>query len=480
MLNTEINKETDNKLLNESLFKAAAKGSLKKVKSLIAQGADINFQDEHGASVLMQAVIHNNTKIVSLLLDLKVNVDLADKDGHTAYLKAIEYGAESFELFGKYQTDEQISDEKLIDAVRNDDINLVRYYLSNGNNPDAICYRRGESAIHLAVSNENIDVIKQLANAGADLNYISQKNSYTPLLLALRIGASISVIKTLLDLGADISLETDLGLTPLMYASRYLSLSVIRLLLESGANLNEYNDRLQTPLMLALLADREDNLSVINYLVSNGADVNRLDDCQNTILMYLADASGSKQTCESLQKCARLLVDKGVNIDAQNIDEESALFIASKNNNIDALSALIELGADVSLLNMFGESALMLAGSKSRNHSLTHKTIKILLENGADVSAQGPAGLTPIQYHAFNFDSTVHDIKIISLLIEAGADIHHKNEDNESLVDIVNAGKDKQLKSYFQSIQLKEYLNDSFQDELNTGDTEEASNRLKF
>jgi ankyrin repeat protein len=80
MLNTEINKEPDNKLLNESLFKATAKGSLKKVKSLIAQGADINFQDKHGASVLMQAVIHNNTKIVLLLLDLKVNVDLADKD----------------------------------------------------------------------------------------------------------------------------------------------------------------------------------------------------------------------------------------------------------------------------------------------------------------------------------------------------------------------------------------------------------------
>jgi ankyrin repeat protein len=72
--------DTDNKLLNESPFKAAAKGSLKKVKSLIAQGADINFQDEHGTSVLMQAVIHNNTKIVLLLLDLKVNVDLADKD----------------------------------------------------------------------------------------------------------------------------------------------------------------------------------------------------------------------------------------------------------------------------------------------------------------------------------------------------------------------------------------------------------------
>ncbi len=480
MLNTEIKKEPGKKLLNESLFISVAKGSLRKVKNLIDQGADINYQDEHGTSVLMQAVIHDNSKIVRLLLDLDVDVDLADNAGCTAYMKALEIGASCVLLFGLHRTDKQISDAELIDAVRNDDIDLVRHYLSSGYNPDAMCDRRGESAIHLAVSNGNLDLIKLLASAGADLNFICKKYNYTPLLLAIHIGASNSVIKTLIDLGADISKETDLGFTPLMYASRYRSLPFIRLLVESGANVNGSNSRLETPSMVSLLSDREDNLEVIKYLIEMGADVSTVDDNQNSVLMYLADASGSKHTCDSLKECVRVLVENGVNVNNQNVGEESALLIASKNNNVDALCALINIGADVNLPNIFGETALMLAGSQSENQSLNHETIQILINNAADISAVGPAGLTPIQYHAFVFDSKKHDLEIFKRLIAAGADIHYKNESNESVVDIVNASKDKQLKSYFQGIQLKEYLNDDLQDELIAGDIEQENNRLRI
>lgn len=477
MENTEIKKEPGTKLLNESLFKAAARGSYRKARKLIGEGADINFQDDHGASVLMQAVIHDKAKIVRLLLDFNVDVDLTDNAGCTAYMKALEIGAECFILLGRHRADRQIRDEELIDAVRNDDIDLVRHYLSSGYNPDAMCYRRGESAIHLAVSNENLDLVKLLANAGADLNYISKKYNYTPLLLAIHIGASNSVIETLLELGADISLETDLGYTPLMYACRYRSLPFIRLLVESGADVDGSNSSLETPLMVSLLSDREDNLEVIKYLIWIGADVSTVDDNQNSVLMYLATEVEYKKPRSSLKECARILVENGVNVNAQNIDEESALLIAAKNNNVEVLCALIDLGADVNLPNVFGETALMLAGSQSENQSLNHETIKILINNGADISAVGPAGLIPIQYHAFVFDSKKHDLEIFKLLIGAGADIYFKNEDNESVIDIVNASKDKQLKGYFESILLKEYINDNLQDELVAGDVEVSTNR---
>ncbi len=473
----QTTEEKKKEKLSRSLFKSLAKGSLKKVKHLIDQGADINYQDEHGTSVLMQAVIHDNSEIVQLLLDFNVDVDLTDNSGCTAYMKALEIGASCFLLLSTHGIDKQISDEKLIDAVRNDDVDLVRRYLNSGCNPDAVCCRRGESAIHLAVSCGNIDLIKLLANAGADLNCISQKDIYTPLLLAIHIGASNSIIKTLIDLGADISRETQLGFTPLMYASRYSSLPCIQLLVESGADVNGSNSSLKTPLMVSLLLDRDDNLEVIKYLIQNGADATRVDDNQNTVLMYLAGTSSYKNSCDSLKECAKVLVENGVNVNAQNIDEESALLIAVKNNNVDALCAFINLGADVNLPNIFGETALMLAGSQSENQSLNHESIKILINNAADISAVGPAGLTPIQYHAFVFDSKKHDLEIFKLLIAAGADIHYKNENSESVFDIVNASKDKQLKGYFQSIHLKEYLNDNLQDELIAGDIEQAANR---
>lgn len=54
------------------------------IKLLIDKGADINFKDKYGNTVLMNACIMNNTELVKLLLENGADINAKDKDGYTA------------------------------------------------------------------------------------------------------------------------------------------------------------------------------------------------------------------------------------------------------------------------------------------------------------------------------------------------------------------------------------------------------------
>ena len=124
MQTTEEQKEK----LSRSLFKAAGKGSIKKVKSLIAQDADINYQDEHGISILMNAVIHSNVMVVRLLLDLKADVDLVDITGATAFTKALEGSDTCINMLLHHVTDTQKDEEIIIKCIKTNDLDKLKNF----------------------------------------------------------------------------------------------------------------------------------------------------------------------------------------------------------------------------------------------------------------------------------------------------------------------------------------------------------------
>src|SRR5215813_8116925 len=93
-----------------------------------------------------------------------------------------------------------------------------------------------------AISQGEVDQIKQLVEQGASLKYLDEWRR-TPLIWAT-IGSGLNnkeVVEVLLDLGADINAQNNNGMTALMEAILYNNVEVAKILIARGADVHLTN-----------------------------------------------------------------------------------------------------------------------------------------------------------------------------------------------------------------------------------------------
>ncbi len=151
-------------------------------------------------------------------------------------------------------------------------------------------------------------------------------------------------------------------------AARAGDLDRVQKLVVQGAEVNARAVKDETPLMLASLAGQGD---VVNYLLQRGADINARSVHGLTALHAAAYAGQTE--------IVSLLVAKGAEVnDASNRFNVSPLLLASDENHIETVRALLRHGADVSIPEVNGFNALSKAGF--REH---WDVVRVLLANGA-------------------------------------------------------------------------------------------------
>ena len=74
--------------IHQKLYEACWGGKTAEAKRLIAGGAQVDWQDEHGWAPLHVASANDHTEIVMLLLENKCNLNATDKYGNTALIYA--------------------------------------------------------------------------------------------------------------------------------------------------------------------------------------------------------------------------------------------------------------------------------------------------------------------------------------------------------------------------------------------------------
>ena len=202
--------------------------------------------------------------------------------------------------------------------------------------------------------NPDIEGLRSLIAEGADVNAIAIDNNwtgYTPLHFAAEFMDNIEVIRTLVASGADINAVAGEH-TPLHLAVKYIgNLGVIRILVELGADINAVDKEGHTSLHLAAESGDLDTASILLEL---GADVSVVDNYTETPLHRAAVNPNN-------QKVIRIIVESGGDIHAKTRWGETPLHSASFDES--NTRTLVELGADVSIVDNSGKTASSCAES---------------------------------------------------------------------------------------------------------------------
>lgn len=192
-----------------------------------------------------------------------------------------------------------------------------------------------------------------------------------------------------------------LGLTPLHFAAMTGDAALLKQLLKENPNLNvniPTNNGI-TPLHYATFLP--ETLSTYHFksvqftecifhLLQAGALPNACDPQGNTPL-HVAATSGHSLAITIL--CNH---GKDLDINAQNNDGETPLYLASQHGDIHCLNSLIESGADVNLATNTGYTPLHTAAQNNN-----YQCVRTLVQAGADMTRQ-PHGSNLFEYTAEN------------------------------------------------------------------------------
>jgi ankyrin repeat protein len=331
-----------------SVAAGGAASRKKELISLLKEKPDLNIQNENGETPLHIAVnraahcsCYFETDMVELLLENGANPDLEDKNGKSPIDLAIKYRKDALTLILlKKSAPDKWKDHLVLKCLENRLHESAEYLIRNNANIDfkdekgfsclhyavkthsehsppwtpllllhrgadinAVIeieqghstrweigyerrYEKGFTPLHIAVVNNNTDMIEFLAERGATLDF---KDGQNPLHMAINEYSqysSINTIDTLIRLGADINLlpnDKHNG-PPLHYALSLKKTSVVYHLLRAGCDINARDMNGRTALFEVVykgLYDLSDSM-----LYKREIDLNIIDNKDETVLDF--------------------------------------------------------------------------------------------------------------------------------------------------------------------------------------------------
>jgi ankyrin repeat protein len=264
--------------------------------------------------------------------------------------------------------------KRLIAAARGGDIEGLQALIAEGFDIDCEL-KYGATALMLAAARGQEEIVKILVAAGAKVN---RRNKFgaTPLLEAAEKG-HVSVIQLLVGLGAEINLPHNNGNTAIFAATVRRDRKTIKVLLELGAdpeieNFDGWSARrwaeAESDLTIKALLGVKKGEQEAMQARSQAAEVEQTPKARQSVgaahdafwtVLMRAAASGDVETVR------RLALD-GVEINGQSPNGTTPLMAAVKNGQTDAAFELIELGADLSLTDDDGMTAIEWAKKKGQ------------------------------------------------------------------------------------------------------------------
>jgi len=390
-------------------------------KALVAAGADVNAANRYGVTPLSLAAVNGSAPMTDMLLAA---------------------GADPKSTVSRGQT-------VLMTAARTGNPAVVRSLIDRGADVNAREAQLGETALMWAASENHADIVSLLIARGAEVNARSGVVKFPK----DRFG--LEGVLTILPHG---------NWTPLMYAGRDGGVDTARALAKAGAELDAQDPDGTTALMLAIMNAHYDTAAAI---LDAGANPNVVDKAGMAALYAAVDMSSLGEVygmpprkvsdrLTPLDLISRLIA-KGAIVDArltsptlqrnhtpgegQLGEGTTPLMRAARNGDYAAMRLLLDAGADPTLSQPKGATALIMASGLGRGLGVFAKdygteadlrqAVDLLLERNVDVNAATDEGTTALHVAAqAGLDS------VVTALVKHGARLDVRDNRNRTPVDM--------------------------------------------
>ena len=396
-----------------ALHQAAAGNHVEAVRYLISRKANVNARDKEGLTPLTVAVWNCNLEMVDLLLGAGSDIHTKDKSGNTL-LSSLAFSPKGkravpvMQLLVKRGANPKTLNEGfnlLHEACLNSAIPQANYLVKtlkfDVNAPAK--NRLGNRPLHCAF---DFQMVAWLLDAGADINALNLDGE-TVLQNSALLG-DLERVKFLLAKKAKVNTRDVLGRSPLSSAAASQNLDVIKALLEAGADVQLGALEGCSPLFAAI-SSQETSVSILQYLIERGASPKVKDTKGCSLLheaatygalkpaLYLIETQGLNVNESNGQKVypihlcmlhpevARALLSKGAQVNVVSEGGETALMWSSQYGKVDTIKALLEAGADRTLKNGDGKTALDLANERLKASLGSQAEAETLAEDRAIV-----------------------------------------------------------------------------------------------
>tara|TARA_R110002003_G_scaffold112_7_gene9587 strand:- start:4352 stop:7708 length:3357 start_codon:yes stop_codon:yes gene_type:complete len=351
-------------------------------------------------------------------------------------------------------------------AVANGNIEIVRALLDAGANVDATTRDAGETGLHIAIKNNRTDLIDLLLEFGPELEVHTTETNETPLHYAASKSGSLATIVSLLKLGAKYDTLNSRGQTPaesaLLANNLHGAVAIINaahgkrnklvkekemLLKHVEKNNNRFsigNELIADIFSAACDPDstvlveaiKRDDASLVEMFLRNGADPDRATAKGDRPIFVALDCAGAPVVQTLVKHNADVTVR-----DAKGLTVLQAAFEGLLAQNKEGISAifdcLLSKGANATITYPDGQTLLHRSTSPSLGHA---RVAHLLLSSGVKVNARDIDGNTALHL-------ATHSKSCMEVLLKNGANPRQTNMDGLTplLYAISRGKKDKEL-----------------------------------
>ncbi len=388
------------------------------------------IKDEHGNNALHIATQNGDQEIIDILTTpatyenwsdwlyawlyapVLPNIDEQNNDGNSPLLCATDNGdlTTAEQLVQKGARMDIVNKKGLSPAflaVLKDDPRFIRVFVAHKLN--LVQHKRnGDTVFHTAVKEKKPNSIYYCAQK-TSLHNITNRDHKTPTFIAIDAEDDVLKIFTKEQLNAS---STSIGIKPIHYATQQNKYNAIHYLLNNNISVNEPDAQGNTPIFYA------NNETTLNFLLQRNADIHKRNNRGEDILAIATHNNNIPLITALMQK-------HNVDIDARDNKGQTSLMRATIEQNYEMMATLISNKANIRITDNTRENILH---KIARNGD--QKAARIVLDHEkALLTDLNKNGDTPIFVAIQNGNMTCTEF-----LIDAGSRIDTINNEGNTIL----------------------------------------------